>query len=132
AISLWAAIRPPAIEPHADPAAAESTAPSRRPPLTRRRAWRQGFLSSLGNPKLAIFFSSLLPQFAPAGPGAFTTMLALGAIFVAMTLAGLSGYAVVVARAGNLVRRRRIRRALDGLLGTVLLAFGLRLATLTR
>src|SRR5439155_3702323 len=33
--------------------------------LTPRIAYRQGVLSNLGNPKIAVFFTSLLPQFAP-------------------------------------------------------------------
>ena len=118
--SLWAAIRPPASPRHA--------APSGPPGLGSRRAWRQGLLSSLSNPKLAIFFSSLLPQFAPAGPGAFATMLALGGVFIAITFAWLTAYAIVVARAGDQLRTGRARRALDGLTGGILVAFGVRLA----
>src|SRR5687767_7019466 len=30
-------------------------------------AYREGVLSNLGNPKMAVFFTSLLPQFTPAG-----------------------------------------------------------------
>jgi threonine/homoserine/homoserine lactone efflux protein len=45
-----------------------------------------------------------------------------------MTFAWLSGYAVLVARAGNVLRRPRVRRAIDALTGAVLLAFGGRLA----
>jgi threonine/homoserine/homoserine lactone efflux protein len=33
-----------------------------------RRPLVQGLLSNLGNPKMAVFFTSLLPQFAPHGP----------------------------------------------------------------
>jgi threonine/homoserine/homoserine lactone efflux protein len=93
-----------------------------------RRAWRQGVLSSLGNPKLAVFFSSLLPQFAPPGSAALETMLALGAVFVAMTVAWLSFYAAVTARAGDLLRRGPVRRLVDGVMGAVLVLFGGRLA----
>ena len=120
--SLRAAIRPPA-DPARDPAIPH---PGRR--LGRRAAWRQGLLSSLGNPKLAVFFSSLLPAFAPAGPAALPTMLGLGAVFVAMTVAWLSLYATLVERAGDRLRRGRLRRALDALMGTVLVALGGRLA----
>jgi threonine/homoserine/homoserine lactone efflux protein len=97
-----------------------------------RRAWRQGLISSLGNPKLAVFFSSLLPQFAPAGGGAFATMLALGAVFIAITFAWLCGYAFVVARAGERLRTGRIRRAVDAITGGILVAFGVRLAAQAR
>ena len=97
-------------------------------PGSMRRAWRQGVLSSLGNPKLAVFFSSLLPQFAPPGSAALETMLALGAVFVAMTVAWLSFYAAVTARAGDLLRRGPVRRLVDGVMGAVLVLFGGRLA----
>ena len=92
------------------------------------RAWRQGLFSSLGNPKLAVFFSSLLPPFVPAGAAPLPAMLALGAVFVALTLAWLSGYAVVIARLGDRMRGGRIRRAFDAITGTVLVVLGGRLA----
>ncbi|MEA2684037.1 MAG: hypothetical protein QOK05_2365 [Chloroflexota bacterium] len=96
--------------------------------LTPVTAMRQGLLSNLGNPKIAIFFTSLLPQFAPAGHG-FLSLLALGAVFVAMTLAWLSLYALVVARAGDLLRRRSVWRTLEGLTGAAMIGVGLRVAT---
>jgi threonine/homoserine/homoserine lactone efflux protein len=92
----------------------------------RGRPLRQGLVSNLGNPKMAIFFTSLLPQFAAqpsVGP-----LLFLGLVFSTMTLAWLVGYAFAVATAGDLLRRSRVRRVLDALTGTVLVAFGLRLA----
>lgn len=89
-------------------------------------AFRQGLLSNLGNPKMAVFFSSLLPQF---GGTSFASLLALGLLFCTLTLVWLSAYAVVVARAGDVLRRPRIRRALDALTGVVLTAFGIKLAT---
>jgi threonine/homoserine/homoserine lactone efflux protein len=53
----------------------------------------------------------------------------LGLTFCAMTLAWLSLYAAAVARAGDVLRRQRIRRALDAVTGTALVAYGARLAT---
>ena len=93
-----------------------------------RRALRQGFLSNLANPKIAVFFTSFLPQFATAD-ASFGTLLALGLVFTLMTLVWLSGYGVFVAMAGDMLRRPRIRRAIEGVTGAVLLAFGVRLAT---
>jgi threonine/homoserine/homoserine lactone efflux protein len=46
-----------------------------------------------------------------------------------MTLLWLSAYAVAVARAGDFLRRSRVRRAIEGVTGAVLVALGLRLAT---
>jgi len=81
--------------------------------VDRATALRHGLFSNLGNPKMAIFFSSLLPQFVPAGPAALGSMLGLGLLFVSMTLGWLCLYATVVARFGDLLRRPRIRRAFD-------------------
>jgi threonine/homoserine/homoserine lactone efflux protein len=89
-------------------------------------SFRQGIVSNLGNPKMAIFFTSLLPQFAPEP--AFGRLFVLGLVFSAMTFSWLTGYAFAVAKAGDILRRPRIRRALDRLTGAVLIALGLRLA----
>jgi threonine/homoserine/homoserine lactone efflux protein len=90
-------------------------------------AYRQGVLSNLANPKMAVFFTSLLPQFA-GGEGAFAGLLALGLVFCAMTLVWLAAYAVVVDHAGRWLRRPAVRRAIDAVTGAVLVALGLRLA----
>ena len=92
--------------------------------LLPRAAYRQGVLSNLGNPKMAVFFTSLLPQFAAS----FAGLLALGLCFCCLTLAWLSVYAVAVSRVSNVLARTRIRRALDAVTGAVLTAFGVRLA----
>jgi threonine/homoserine/homoserine lactone efflux protein len=86
--------------------------------------FRQGLLSNLANPKMAVFFTSLLPQF---GTG-FGELLALGLVFAAMTLAWLSGYALAVGRTRALLVRGRVRRALDAITGLALVTFGARLA----
>ena len=98
----------------------------RAAPLRAGASFRQGVVSNLGNPKMAIFFTSLLPQFAPQP--AFGNLFALGLVFCTMTFGWLTGYAFAVAKAGDLLRRPRIRRALDGVTGAVLIALGLRLA----
>ena len=55
-------------------------------------------------------------------------LLGLGLLFCSLTLAWLTGYAIVVGKAGDFMRRPKVRRAFDGLMGFVLVAFGLRLA----
>ena len=71
-------------------AAVRGRAHEDRLPCRRSSAVRQGLLSNLGNPKMAVFFTSLLPQF-----GASFAALALhGVAFAALTLAWLA----VVAR----------------------------------
>jgi threonine/homoserine/homoserine lactone efflux protein len=92
------------------------------------RELRQGLLSNLGNPKMAVFFTSLLPQFGDTFGGLF----ALGLLFCALTLTWLSVYALAIARAGDVLRRPRVRRAIDAVTGTALVALGVRLATVDR
>ena len=94
-------------------------------PRRRRAPYRQGVLSNLGNPKMAVFFTSLLPQFGSS----FAAMLALGLVFATLTLVWLSAYAVAVAKATNFLQRSWVRRVLDAVTGLVLVALGLRVAT---
>jgi threonine/homoserine/homoserine lactone efflux protein len=77
---------------------------------------------------MAVFFTSLLPQFAPAGRVSFSTLLALGLLFCALTLAWLAAYAVVVERAGDVLRRFGVRRVIEAVTGFALLVLGARLA----
>lgn len=95
--------------------------------LALRLAWRQGLLSDLGNPKIAVLLTSLLPQFG--GRSGFTGMFALGLVFAAMTVVWLCAYAFAMAQASAILRRHRIRQALEAITGGALVALGLRLAT---
>jgi threonine/homoserine/homoserine lactone efflux protein len=91
--------------------------------------FRQGLLSDLANPKIGVFFTSLLPQFVDPGRPVLLPFLALGAVFVLMTMLWLCAYCLIAARAAETLRRPRVRAALDRVTGIVLIAIGLRLAT---
>ena len=93
--------------------------------MDARQAFHQGVLSDLGNPKIAVFFTSLLPQFASD----FSTLVALGLVFCAMTFLWLAAYAVVIARAGEYVRRRAVWRTVEAMTGAALIGLGLKLAS---
>src|SRR5262249_12510020 len=99
------------------------------PRLAPAAAFRQGVVNNLGNPKMAAFFPSPLPQFAPGDQAAFPALLLLGLLFCGMTLGWLTGYAFAVARAGAVMDRPGIRRAVEGLTGAVLIGLGVRLAS---
>jgi threonine/homoserine/homoserine lactone efflux protein len=90
----------------------------------RGSGFRQGFLSNAGNPKMAVFFTSLLPQFG----GSLPTLLAHSAVFSSLTLLWL----LLVVRAGVLLRRSTIRRVVDAITGFVLVGFGVGLAATRR
>ena len=110
-------------------AAVRRRAPVHAPrPAPAGHELRQGLLSNLANPKMAVFFTSLLPQFGDS----FVVLLALGLLFCSLTLAWLSAYAFAVARAGDVLRRPRVRRTIDAITGVALVALGLRLADAKR
>lgn len=134
AMSLWGAFRTP--RQGAELLAKLRFAQSSRSERPRRRmsafaAYRIGLISDIGNPKIAAFFTSLLPQFVPnAGRGGagFFDFAWLGLAFAAITFVWLVFYSWGVARIGDVLRRPKIRRALDAVMGTILVALGLRLA----
>jgi threonine/homoserine/homoserine lactone efflux protein len=90
--------------------------------------FRQGLLCNLLNPKAGIFFTALLPQFVSPQDPALAVSLLLTAIAAASSLVWLTVYATLVPRAGDVLRRPPVRRALDRVTGTVLIGLGVRLA----
>jgi len=128
--SLIRAIRPPRGDSQTRGASSPASSQSAQRISTFRNsvAFRQGLWSNLGNPKMAVFFPSLLPQFAPGTSATFGNLLTLGLIFILMTLTWLGLYSIVVARAGDFLRAGRVRRILDAITGVALVGFGIRLA----
>ena len=104
--------------------------PSAERPARRRKTspFRQGLLSNLLNPKIALVFTTLIPQFVDPGAPAVAQTLLLAAIFIGMGLVWLTSYALLVARVGTLLKRSVVRRVLNAVTGTVLTALGVRLA----
>jgi threonine/homoserine/homoserine lactone efflux protein len=94
------------------------------PAVARMTAFRQGLLSDLSNPKMAAFFTSLLPQFGST----FAEMLAYGLLFGVLTWLWLALYTTALARLRDVLRRGIVRRTFEAVTGAVLVALGLRLA----
>jgi threonine/homoserine/homoserine lactone efflux protein len=97
----------------------------------RWSAFRQGILSNLLNPKVALFFLALMPQFIDAGStrkvGAF---IALGLTFVALGVVWCLVLAVAAAKLrGAFLRRPSMASVLNKVAGTLFIALGLKLAT---
>jgi threonine/homoserine/homoserine lactone efflux protein len=102
----------------------------RTEPAAETRAWRlfrQAFLSNVLNPKAALFFVSVLPQFLdPAGPAA-TQVLVLGTLDIALGVLWWALFVLLTARLSGLVRRSGPRKALDRVTGTALVGLGVTL-----
>lgn len=93
-----------------------------------RNHYREGLLTSFANPKLAVFFIALFPQFLPEHQAALPATLLMAAIIIAMDVVWFTVLAVVVSRARHAFVERGWQRRMDAISGTVLVALGLRVA----
>ncbi|MEV6828827.1 LysE family translocator [Amycolatopsis sp. NPDC051102] len=91
------------------------------------RRWREGFLCNLTNPKVLVFSLSMLPQFLTPDSSIAESLLLAATVGV---LATLWQFVLVagVHRVRGRLKRRRVRRVLDGATGTALVGFGAALA----
>jgi threonine/homoserine/homoserine lactone efflux protein len=88
-----------------------------------RRAFVRGAVVNILNPKTALFFLALLPQFVDTDRGGvWSQALVLGLVFVALGLVSDSLYAIAAGTVGELLRRRR--RALRYGSGVVFIGLG--------
>ena len=101
-----------------------------RLPSTRiaSRPFWQGFWSNVLNPKVALLFLALLPQFIDEGDPVFSRTLLYAGIFLTMGVIWLLSVAEVVARLADVFRSGKVRRRLQAISGVVLLALGVRVA----
>jgi threonine/homoserine/homoserine lactone efflux protein len=97
-------------------------------PLPPAGGIRSGLTTNLLNPKVGVFYLSVMPQFLPAGLPVFAGSLLLGAIHIGLGAVWLSLLVLVSHRAAGLLKRPTVRRRLEQLSGVVFLGFGLRLA----
>jgi threonine/homoserine/homoserine lactone efflux protein len=104
---------------------ADVAASAPRPP---RRAFRDGLVTSLANPKLAVFFIALFPQFVGDRGSVLPVTLLMIALIVAFDFAWYTTLAVLVSRAGRGFARSRLARRLERATGAVLIALGARVA----
>ena len=105
--------------------------------VSRARPWRifrQGMLTDLLNPKVAIFFLAFLPQFVEAGAGPVWAQLALHGVLIIATAAIVEPPLVLLGdrMAAGLRGHARTARWFDRGLGGVLMGLGVKLALLER
>jgi threonine/homoserine/homoserine lactone efflux protein len=97
------------------------------PQLSSRAAFVQGIVNNLGNPKMAVFFASVLPQFTAPGQGMVSALALLGLVFSTLTFVWLAAYATVLSTAGRLLASP-VRRAIEAVSGAVLIGLGVKVA----
>jgi threonine/homoserine/homoserine lactone efflux protein len=98
------------------------------PAISGRAAVRDGLLTSLSNPKLAVFFVALFPQFIPRGAAVLPSATAMAGLIVAFDLVWYSALAMLVTRAKRAFIEGPWGRRLERVTGAVLIGLGIRLA----
>jgi threonine/homoserine/homoserine lactone efflux protein len=111
---------------HRRPATEEAAQP--RPERSAGRAFRVGLTTNLLNPKVGVFYLSVLPQFLPHGVSPLLASTAMALVHNLEGLIWFTALVFLVGRAARVLSRPPVRRRLDQLTGVVFLAFGLRLA----
>ena len=93
-----------------------------------RRPYVQGLVSTVLNPKPALFFLTFVPQFVDRDRPVLGQTLFFTLLHVVVGLVWLTTYAHLVDRARQALRRERVRRWVERSTGAVLVALGLRVA----
>jgi threonine/homoserine/homoserine lactone efflux protein len=91
-------------------------------------AFGEGLVVQLANPKAAVFMIAFYPQFVPSDRPLFATTAVLGLLQVTVEMTFYLVLAATFARAGRVLTRPAVRRRLEAVSGTVLVALGLRVA----
>lgn len=101
-------------------------------PRAVMRPWtalRTGAVTNLLNPKVGVFYLSILPQFLPTGSATAAWGALLVVIHIAVTFAWFTLVIWVAGRARRLLLKERARAWLDRISGAVLVGVGVKLAT---
>lgn len=98
-------------------------------PSTRgRQSLIEGLLSNVLNPKVAIFYLALLPQFIRPGDWVFGKSMLLAGIHWVEGIIWLSAVTIFLGRLRDWIGQPRLTRRIEAAAGTMLIMFGLKLA----
>jgi threonine/homoserine/homoserine lactone efflux protein len=99
-----------------------------KPRARHRTAFRDGLATGLANPKLAVFFVALFPQFVPESSSVLPAALGMAVLVVAFDLVWFSLLAVAVDRTRRALVGSALARRIERLVGAVLVGLGVRVA----
>jgi threonine/homoserine/homoserine lactone efflux protein len=109
----------------------EEPPPERMPQVAVRgngAAFRQGLVTNLLNPKIALLFLTLLPQFVASDEPRLRTTATLAAVFLGIAVLWWRTFSLAIGPISRVLRGRRSRRLLDGAAGCALIAISARVA----
>ncbi|SFH62729.1 resistance to homoserine/threonine (RhtB) family protein [Priestia megaterium] len=91
-------------------------------------SFKQGFLTNLLNPKIAVFFLTFLPQFVNPGSHAFMPFLILGMTYIILTIVWYLFYIYLLNQISAFMKKPKTQKVIEGITGTILIGFGIKLA----
>ena len=114
----------------ADATGTSASAAAKPPPLPLRTVFRQGFLTNVLNPKVAVFFLAFVPQFITTdAPNKALAFIVLGTVFNFYSMLWAHGLVAATAAASRRLRvSPSVLRWLNRAVGAVFVSFGVRLA----
>ena len=103
-------------------------------PAKRRRtlgkAFLEGFLTNVLNPKVSMFYLAAFPQFIPAGDSAVGWAFLLVSLHAALNIVWFTLMIVFLSGLRSATGNPRVQRWLKAATGAVFIGFGIKLATL--
>ncbi|MBI3209431.1 MAG: LysE family translocator [Candidatus Solibacter usitatus] len=98
----------------------------------RWASFSEGLFTNLLNPKVALFYLTLLPQFVIPEGNALLQSVTLASVHIVMGFLWLSAVAYFLDRTTAWVTRRPVRLSLEAITGMLLIGLGIRLALARR
>jgi RhtB (resistance to homoserine/threonine) family protein len=90
--------------------------------------FKQGFLTNILNPKVAVFFLTFLPQFVDPGSNTFIPFLIMGITYTVLTSVWFLLYVYLINQISAFMKRPKAQNMIEGITGTILIGFGIKLA----
>lgn len=108
--------------------AAQATEKAGQSKYVSKSCFKQGFLSNILNPKVAVFFLTFFPQFVDSGSNTFLPFLLMGLTYTILTLVWFLLYVFLLDQISVFMKRPKTQMVIEGITGSVLIAFGIKLA----
>jgi RhtB (resistance to homoserine/threonine) family protein len=96
--------------------------------LENKSCFKQGFLTNILNPKVAVFFLTFLPQFVDSGSNTFIPFLIMGFTYTVLTSIWFLLYVYLINQISAFMKKPKAQNMIEGITGTILIGFGIKLA----
>jgi len=94
----------------------------------KKSAFKQGLISNVLNPKVAMFFLTFLPQFIQTGENATQQLIIMGVIYTLLSISWFFIYVFFINYLREWLLSPTVQGIMDKATGLVLIGFGLKLA----